>query len=160
MSLMRMAYRVLAIVIFVMVAIQSAFIVWGDAGLLAWISRGGVLDLSALESDAAPPFAEAAGFMLHGMTGMMVIPVIALALLVVSFFAKFPSAVTWAVVVVVLVALQVALGLLGHSISALGFLHGLNALALAAAAFYAQLRAGRTYDQPPVAATEQPTARV
>lgn len=156
---MRIVYRVLAIVIFCLVAVQAAFVVWADAGLLAWIGRGGVADSAMLQAEGTP-FPEIAGFMLHGMNGMMVIPVIALALLVVSFFTKVPGAVRWAVVVVVLVALQITLGLLGHSMSALGFLHGLNALALAAAAFYAQLRAGRADAQPPVAVTEQPAARV
>lgn len=156
---MRIAYRVLAIIMFVMVGLQAAFVVWADAGLFTWISGGGVADLALLESEGTP-FPEVAGFMYHGMTGMMVIPVIALALLVVSFFAKVPGAVKWAVIVVVLVALQIALGMLGHMISAMGFLHGLNALALAAAAFYAQLRAGRPSGQALVSAPEQPAARV
>ena len=158
---MRVVYRVLGIAIVVLVAVQAAMIAWADAGMLAWVGSGGVLDQAAMESESLPPFAEAAGFMIHGMNGMMVIPVVALALLVVSFFAKFPGAVRWAVIVVVLVALQITLGMLGHSLAFLALLHGLNALLLAAAAFYAQLRAGRTTpDRPAVAMTERPPARV
>ncbi len=41
--------------------------------------------------------------MLHGMNGMMVIPVVALLLLVISFFAKIPRGVAWAVGVAALV---------------------------------------------------------
>lgn len=139
---MKRAYAVLAFVICGLVAVQAAVAVWADAGLFLWIARdGGSIDQSTLQADSAPPFPEAAGFMIHGMNGMMVIPVIALLLLVASFFAKLPRGVAWAVAVAVLVALQVTLGILGHSVSIAGLAHGINALALFTVALLAGLRA-------------------
>ena len=41
-------------------------------------------------------FTGVAGFMVHGINGMMIIPLLGIALLVVSFFAKFDGAVKWA----------------------------------------------------------------
>ncbi len=36
--------------------------------------------------------------MLHGMIGMMLIPLLALVLLIISFFAKIPGGVKWAAI--------------------------------------------------------------
>jgi heme A synthase len=74
---------------------------------------------------------------------MMIIPLIALLLLIFSFFAKVPGGVKWAGVVLGLVVMQVTLGLLGHSIPALGAMHGLNALLLFSAAIHTARRASR-----------------
>ena len=79
--------------------------------------------------------------MLHGMNGMMVIPVVALLLLVISFFARIPRGIAWAVGVAALVALQVTLGILGHSVSIAGLSHGINALLLFTVALLAGQRA-------------------
>ncbi|SFS14452.1 hypothetical protein SAMN04487783_1846 [Agrococcus baldri] len=133
---MRTTYRVLAFVICGLVMLQAASHAWLSSGLAIYIGEGGTLD-----PNAPPAFPEALGFMIHGMNGMYVIPVVAILLLVVSFFAKVPRGVMWAVVVLVLVALQVTLGILGHEMSALAFLHGLNALLLFGAALLAGMRA-------------------
>lgn len=140
---MKRVYAVLAFVVCGLVAVQAAVAVWGESGMLLWVARGGVVDQAALEADGPPPFPEALGFMIHGMNGMMVIPVVAIALLVVSFFAKIPQGVPWAIAVVALVALQIALGILGHSLSIGGLAHGFNALVLFTAALLAGLRALR-----------------
>ena len=138
---MKRVYAVLAYIICGLVAIQAAAAVWAESGLFLWIAGGGSIDQSTLESEALPPFPEALGFSIHGMNGMMVIPVVAVALLVVSFFAKVPKGIAWAIAVAVLVALQVALGLAGHSVSVAGFAHGINALLLFSAALLAGRRA-------------------
>ncbi|WP_426324933.1 hypothetical protein [Microbacterium sp. E-13] len=138
---MRITYRVLAYTICVLVALQAAFHAWGSAGLGLYLSEGGVIDASA--QDGPPPFPEVIGLMLHGMNGMFVIPVVALILLIVSFFAKVPRGVTYAAIVFGLVLLQVTLGLLGHSIVLLGFFHGINALLLFTAALLAGLNASK-----------------
>ena len=140
---MKRIYAVLAFVVCGLVALQASFAVWADSGLFLWIAGGGSIDQSTMESESLPPFPEAAGFMLHGMNGMMVIPVVALLLLVVSFLAKIPRGIAWAVGVAVLVALQVALGILGHSASIAGFVHGINALALFTVALLAGQKAWR-----------------
>ncbi|HEX5016450.1 MAG TPA: DUF6220 domain-containing protein [Actinomycetes bacterium] len=126
---MRTAYRVLAIIIAIEVAIQAAAMAFAVAGLGIWIDKdGGVLDKATFEAE--PDFTGAVGFMIHGMNGMMIIPLIALILLIVSFFAKIPGGVARAAIVFGLVVLQVLLGLFGHENAYLGLLHGLNALAI------------------------------
>jgi hypothetical protein len=139
---MRIAYRVLAHLVAIGVAVQAAAMVYAIAGLGIWVDGGGVLDKAAMEADE--PFPEVVGFAVHGINGMMVIPLIALLLLITSFFARVAGAVKWAVIVLVLVVVQVALGLFGHEVSGLGALHGLNALLLFASA----LQAGRVARKP------------
>jgi hypothetical protein len=95
-----------------------------------------------MESGEAP-FPEFTAIVFHGMNGMMVIPAIALLLVISSFFAKVPRGVAFAFAVLGLVVLQVTLGLLGHSFSWLGALHGINALALFSTAAWTGLRVAR-----------------
>lgn len=144
---MRAVYRVLAFLVAIEVAIQAMFIVYGDAGLGLWIENdGGVVDKATFESafeSGEAPFPEFVAFVLHGMNGMIVIPVLALLLLISSFFAKVPRGIAFAAAVLVLVALQVTLGLMGHSVAALGALHGINALLLFSTAAWTGIRAGR-----------------
>ncbi|MFI7027772.1 hypothetical protein ACIBK1_03575 [Microbispora rosea] len=152
---MKLVYKVLAALVAAEVAVQAMMVVLGDAGLFRYVEQGGVIDKASAESgDMA--FPEFFAFVVHGINGMMVIPTIALLLLVSSFFAKIPGAVKGAALVVLLVAVQVTLGLLGHQITALGALHGLNALLLFGAAVHAALRGRRAA----TGATAQPHARV
>lgn len=159
---MRRTYRILAIAIVVLVGVQAAAIAWGDSSMGEYVMGGGVIDQSLFTDESGSvPFVGVYGFIVHGMSGTLLIPAVAIALLVISFFAKFPRATFWAVVVLVLVALQVTLGMLSHGLAILGAFHGLNALALAAAAFYAQLIAGRARKEPVrkvTSAAETPTA--
>lgn len=133
---MRTAYRVLAYAVAIEVAIQAMAVVWAVAGLGKWIAGGGVADALLMESEEAP-FPEVAGFMIHGINGMIVVPLIALALMVLSFFTRQRRPIVTAVVVFVLVVVQGQLGFLGHEIPVGGALHGLNALVLFCAALYA-----------------------
>lgn len=140
---MRTAYRVLAFLIALEVAIQAAAMVYAIAGLGIWIdSDNGVLDKAAFESEESL-FPEMVGFMIHGMNGMMVIPLLALIFLIVSFFAKVPGGVKWAAFTLLAVVVQVALGIFGHELAVLGALHGVNALILFGVALSAGIRAGR-----------------
>lgn len=140
MRIMRTAYKVLAYIVAIEVAIQAAAMVYGVAGLGKWVEDGGVFDKALMESDASP-FPEVAGFAIHAINGMMVIPLIALILLIISFFARVPGGVRAAVIVLVLVVVQIALGLLGHGAPFLGALHGINAFLLVGAALAAAKRA-------------------
>src|SRR5215212_2945487 len=108
---MRTTYRVLAYLIAAEVAVQT----------------GGVFDSAVIESDENP-FPEVWGLIVHGINGSAVIPLLALVLLVCSFFAKVPRGVAWATAVFVLVAVQVMLGFSVRDVPALGALHGVNAL--------------------------------
>jgi hypothetical protein len=136
---MKSVYKVLAYLVAIEVAVQAAVMVWGDAGLGKWIGEGGVVDKTLAESGEAP-FPEFVGLIIHGINGMIVIPVVALLLLISSFFAKVPGAVKAAGLVLLLVVLQVTFGIVGHSIPLVGAVHGLNALALFTAALYAARR--------------------
>jgi heme A synthase len=136
---MRATYRVLAYVIAVEVAIQAMMAVYAMAGLGIWVDKdGGVLDKASMESDL--DFPGVVGFMVHGMNGMMIIPLIALVFLIVSFFAQVPGGTKWAAFVLLAVIVQVTLGLMGHENALFGMLHGLNALILFSLAFMAGKR--------------------
>ena len=84
---MRNAYRVLALVIAVEVAIQAAAIAYANFGLDVWIDGGGVLNKATQEG---AEFTGVGGFVLHGINGMIVFPLLVIVLLVLSFFAKVP----------------------------------------------------------------------
>ena len=128
---MHMAYKVLAFLIVGLVAVQAAAHAWASSGLVKYLAQGGTIDF---ESTEAPPVPEFLGVMIHGLNGMVVIPIVAIVLLIVALVTKSSRAIIWAGVVVGLVALQVTLGLLGHETTALAFLHGLNAIVLAGTA--------------------------
>lgn len=142
---MRSVYKVMAYIVAIGVIVQAMAIVFAIAGLGKWVEEGGVFDQAVMESEGSP-FPEVVGFAVHGIGGMMVMPALALIFLIISFFSKVPGGIKWAGIVLLLVALQITLGLLGHGIPALGALHGLNALLLFSAAVYAARRV-RTVEQ-------------
>lgn len=130
---MRKVYRILADVIAVAVVVQAMAMVWAIAGLFHWIdSGGGSLDSAVLDDweDNPPDFQGSIGFAIHGILGGMVLPVLALAFLILAFFAKVPGGVKWAAIVLASVVLQVVLGYVGFDAPVVGLLHGLNAFAL------------------------------
>lgn len=143
-EIMRATYRVLAGLVAIGVILQAMFIA------LAWFTAIKDLD-DGLVIDKN--YDGNIGHTLHGQTGMMVIPIIALLLLVVSFFAKVPGGIKWALYVVGLVVLQIALAFVSFGAPVVGLLHGLNAFALAAVASMAARRASAA----PVVATEPTT---
>lgn len=141
---MKTVYRGFAYLIAVEVMVQAAAIAYALTGLGKWVQDGGVLNKQVMDSHSAQ-FQGVGGFPIHGMNGQMVIPMLTLLFLIVSFFTKAPGAIRWALIVLVLVAIQVALGLTMHGIPLLAPLHGINALLLFGAAFMAghRLRGSR-----------------
>jgi hypothetical protein len=155
---MRTAYKVLAYLVAAEVAVQAMVMVWAIAGLGKWVDGGGVFDKSVIEGsveNGAMPFPEVLGILVHGINGTFVVPVLALALLIVSFFTKVRGAIKWALIVFALVVVQGQLGFLGHEFPVGGALHGLNALALFGVALYA----GRRLRAVAPAAVEEEHAR-
>jgi len=152
---MRGLYRILAYIIAGEVVVQAGAVALALAGLGKWITDGGVLDSAVMESDEVA-FPEVVGFIVHGINGSIVVPALALVLLIVSFFARVPGGVKWAAAVLGLVVVQVSLGFFGHDIPVAGGLHGMNALALFAAAVHTARRA-RTR---PAVPAEDPAASV
>ena len=138
---MRSAYKFLAYAIDVLILLQAAAIAWAVFGLSSWIEDGNSIDKAKLENHDGFLFTEERGFMIHGINGQMIIPLLAIILLVVSFFAKVPGGVKWAGYVLLAVVVQVMLGMFAHGVPGLGALHGLNALILFTVAVVASRRA-------------------
>jgi heme A synthase len=133
---MRTVYRVLAYAIAALVAVQSAAIGYAVFAQLNWIETGGTLDKSAFDTGAPGT----AAMIFHALDGYVVL-LLSLALLVISFFAKIPHGVRWAVIVLVCTIVQIALGALSHMLAAIGAVHGAVALVLFGVAVTAAMRA-------------------
>jgi len=136
---MRKVYSVLAWIIAIGVVVQAAAIAFAFSGLLNFILGGGVVDEALLESGGSAGVGEL-GFMIHGLVGGAVIPLFAIALLIVSLFVRARGAKLWAFITFGLVALQVTLGMTLMAVPHLGLIHGANALAVVASAVTAALR--------------------
>jgi hypothetical protein len=132
---MRNVYRVLAYLLSIEVLVQGMAIAYAIAGLGKWVEDdGGVLNKQVLDSDNAD-FPGVGGFMIHGLNGTLIIPILVLLLLIVSFFAKVPDGVKRAAILFGLVALQIFLGIFAHSVPFVIVLHVLNAFAIFIGAF-------------------------
>ena len=125
---MKATYRVLAILVSVIVALQAAFIAMGVFGLGTYVEDGHDFTKSALESNDSS-VTGSIGFALHSF-GAMAIALVALVLLIVAFFAKIRGGVRWALIIVGDVILQWVLAFLSFAVWAVGALHALNAFAL------------------------------
>ena len=142
---MKAVYRVLAYAIAVLVAVQAASIGYAVFAQLHWIEEGGTIDGAAFDSGAPGT----AAFIFHALNGATVL-LAALALLIVSFFAKIPHGVRWAVIVLVSTIVQIALGTLSRLLAPIGAVHGAVALVLFSVAVMAAMRAKKP------AAVEEP----
>ena len=141
---MKTAYRVLAFLIAAVVVIQAAAIGYGVFAQLNWIENGGTVDSAAnAPGDGALIF--------HALDGGVVL-LAALAMLIISFFAKIPQGVRWAVIVLVCTVVQIALGTLSHIVTASGAVHGAFALVLFGVSVMAAMRARKP------AVVEEPAA--
>lgn len=143
---MRATYRVLAHIIAGFVAVQAAVMVFAVAGLGLWIDDGNTVTESNFNENSIPDFTGSIGLELHGIFGTMVIPLLAIVLLVISFFAKIPGGAKWAGFVLLAVVLQATLGIFGHVVAISGLLHGLNAFVLFSVALYAGRRVATAGD--------------
>lgn len=145
---MRKTYRFLANAIAALVVVQAAAIAWAFFGLSNEIDKNGlVVNKACLESEGCGDFTAEWGFAIHMFfNGTILIPLVALILLVVSFFAKVPGGVKLAAILVVLIILQVlVLPTLSREVgSGFGALHGVNALVLMGVAMMAGQRARAT----------------
>ncbi|WP_112248315.1 hypothetical protein [Kribbella monticola] len=129
---MKATYRVLAMLIAAGVVLQAMFIAFAWFTAIKDMDDGLVIDKN---------YDGNIGHTLHGQVGMMVIPILALLLLIVSFFAHLAGGVKWAAIVFGLVVLQIVLAFLSFAAPAVGALHGLNAFAVLGTAAYAGRRA-------------------
>jgi hypothetical protein len=150
---MRSVYRILAYLVALEVVIQTALIAFAFFGLRRWIDDGGVLSAATIRNHTAA-YTGAEGIMVHGINGQMIVPLIAVLLLIASFFAKVPGGVQWAAITLVTVVVQVLLGIFGSSVPVLGILHGVVAIAL----FVVAVIAGRRAQAGPIG-SETPASR-
>jgi hypothetical protein len=132
----RKTYRILAWTIAVAVAWQAAGIAVALFIVIHDVDEGGVVS-------SGYDWGGNAGVLMHRIGGTLVIPLASIALLVVSFFARFDGAVKWAVLVFGLVVLQFALVVVAFEVPAVASLHGANALVMFGAAVWAALRVSR-----------------
>ncbi len=116
---MRQTYRVLAYLVALGVVVQAASVALAWFITLKDVDDGQVF--ASLDDDLN------VGHMMHSIGGVMVIPLIAIILFIISFFAGFDGAVKWAGYVLLAVILQVALAFIAFGVPAIGALHGLNA---------------------------------
>ena len=135
---MRRAYHVLAYLIAVEVVVQAMMMATAVAGLDHWIEDGATVNKHVM--DKHPSFTGSFGFPVHAINGEMLIPLLALALLVISFMAKVVGGTRWALYILGLIVVQVVLGVSQGKVPFLGLLHGLNAFAIFAVAVLAARR--------------------
>jgi hypothetical protein len=128
---MRVAYRVLAMLVAAGVVVQAAAIAFALFDIEKKTDDGQLYSKDTHNG----------GIALHSVLGNMVIPIIALLLLIVSFFAAIPGGVKWAAITFGVLVLQVVLAFAGDALPAVGVLHAINAFALAAVASIAMRKA-------------------
>jgi len=150
---MKNVYRVLAYLIAALVVVQAGAIAYGVFGLFNWVEGGGILDQAVLQGEEAD-IGGGFGFGLHITIGYFVIPIVALLLLIISFFAKVPGGIRWALFLFLAVVVQTLLAGFAHAVAGIGWLHGMVALVLFGLAVTAGIRAGR---KAPVAMEPAPT---
>lgn len=140
---MRATYVWLSRLIALGVVLQAAFIAFGTFDIL-----------NAADDGRAYTGDFNSGQVLHSVFGTIVIPLLAIIMLIVSFFARIPGGVKYAGIVFGLVVLQFLLAVIAFPVPVLGILHGINAFALAAVAGLA----GRKATTAPPSATEPAAA--
>jgi hypothetical protein len=141
---MRATYRVLAGLIALGVVVQAALIAGAWFTVLHNADDGAVFD-----ENTGYNWAQVG----HSVVGLMLIPLFSIILLIVSFFARVPGGVKWALITFGVVVLQILLAIFGFGAPIVGLLHGINAFAVAGVASVA-MRKARAAEQ--VAPTAQP----
>jgi cytochrome bd-type quinol oxidase subunit 2 len=132
---MRSTYRVLAYALAVEVLVQAMAIAYAMAGLGKWVEDDhGVLTKKVADGNSLP-FRGGGGFTLHGVNGMLIIPILVLLLLIISFFAKVVDGTKQALILLGLVVLQVILGIALHGVPYVAPLHALNAFGILVVAY-------------------------
>jgi hypothetical protein len=150
---MRKAHQILAYLLAAEVVVQAMAIAYALAGLGHWIDDGNTLTKQLID-DEDLHFQGVGGFAIHGMNGMMIIPLIAIIFLIVSLVAngQLPGAAKRGGILFGMVALQVFLGLTLHDVVVLAPLHALNGLGILFMAVHTGKQAAATDAAAPVAA--------
>jgi len=125
---MRAIYRILGLTISGLVVVQAAAIAFAMFGVLHFVDDGDSLNKALVDDRTG--FEGAIGMNIHSF-GAILISLLAIILLIISFFAKIPGGVKWAGFVFLAVLVQWVLALAAFGAPIVGALHGLNAFAIA-----------------------------
>ena len=143
---MRAAYRGLAHAIALGVVLQAGWIALAFFGVLSDLDQG------------TPPEGDNLGQRLHAGFGAGLLPLLAVALLLVSLRAGVPGGTRWAALVLGMIAAQVALAYLAAAWTPIGALHGIGAFAVIAVAELTARRPGHDHTlAPPPDVTDRTT---
>ncbi len=104
--------------------------------------------------DQSLEFTGVIGFPIHFLNAYL-LALLALILLIVSFFAKVSGGVKWAGFILLVVVVQILLGMFARGLPALGALHGMNALLVLGLALTAATRATRDVSASEKSATSE-----
>jgi hypothetical protein len=126
---MRATYRALSHTISGLVVVQAAAIALWVFGLLSWVDDGHSFT-PAVSDDRAEGVTGSVGIAIHSF-GAMAVALLAIVLLIVSFFTKLPGAVKWAGFIFLAVLLQWVVAIISFSVPGLGVIHGANAILIA-----------------------------
>jgi hypothetical protein len=149
---MKSAYRAVAGLICVLVVVQAAGIAFGTFGILNFVEDGNSFTESIAEDGSA---AGAAGQLIHSI-GAAAIALLAIVLLIMSFFARVEGGVKWAGYVFLAVLAQWILAILAFGAPVVGLLHGINAFVIFGVAMMAAQNAKRSTVTAPPAPEPQP----
>jgi hypothetical protein len=138
---MKAAYKWLAFIIAAEVVVQAAAIAFGYARLGKYVDGGATL---TKDTDSFPGMTS---LVIHGVNGMMVIPALAIAFLVVAVLSRVPGAAKVGGILLGMILVQVMLGIIGQSVPFLALLHGILALGIFGYAAMAGVRASRMENQ-------------
>lgn len=157
--MMKQIYRALAYLIAAGVVVQAAAIAYAVFRMFEWVSAGGTIDKALIESEN-PQIGGIAGFNLHQLVGVTILPLLALLFLISSFFARIPGGIKWALIVFAATLVQSLLGIYAHHSSAVGWLHGAMALILFSGALVSGIRVNRALANQARASTQLISSRV
>ena len=135
---MKTAYRVLAGLTCLLVLVQAAAVAFGTFGIINFVEGGNDYTKAVGEERAAD--AGGIGQNIHSI-GAMAVALVAILLLIVSFFAKIEGGVKWAGIVFVAVLLQWVFAIIAFGAPVVGLLHGVNAFVIFGTAMTAMQRA-------------------
>jgi hypothetical protein len=112
---MRRVYQIVCHIITACVVVQAAAIAWATFTIAQSVNQG-----SAISEDA-----EIVGFIVHSIVGQLVIPLLAIALLVIALIGR--AGIKWSAWLLLAVLVQLVLGYASFELPGLGVLHGINA---------------------------------
>jgi hypothetical protein len=156
--MMKQIYRALAYLIAAGVVVQAAAIAYAVFRMFEWVAAGGTIDKALIESDN-PQIGGIAGFNLHQLVGVTILPLLALLFLISSFFARIPGGIRWALILFAATLVQSLIGIYAHHSSAVGWLHGAMALILFTVAVVSGIRVNRALANPGRASTQLISSR-